>query len=363
VSQERQTLYDHCVRALNRSLQTGAHGLPLIGSGDWNDGMNRVGAEGKGESVWLAWFLYANLENFAALKMDGVSTEMISRWKAHANSLVAAIEKNAWDGQWYRRAFYDDGTPIGSSTSDECKIDSLAQTWAVLSGAGSKDRAKIAMNSVYEHLVKPDHEIILLLTPPFDQTLKDPGYIKGYVPGVRENGGQYTHAGAWVVMATALLGDGKKAYELFSFLNPIHHTGHSSRANRYKLEPYAVAGDVYSEEPNLGRGGWSWYTGAAGWLYRCGIEYILGLQISGDQVSIRPCVPPEWKHFRIRYQYHDSDYIFDIEIDDHVTVQEQKLTLVADGKNHEVFLRFGAAKQPTLENNEMEAPKAGLSEA
>lgn len=312
-----------------------------MGCGDWNDGMNHVGIGGKGESVWLAWFLYVNLQNFAPLAREAGDVERCEAWPKHAKSLIEAVENNAWDGAWYRRAFFDDGTPIGTAKSAECQIDSLAQTWAVISGAGQTERAQTAMHSVYERLVKPDNEMVLLFTPPFDQTPLDPGYIKGYLPGVRENGGQYTHAGSWVVIATALLGDGKKAHELFSFLNPIHHTRHMAEVNRYKIEPYVLAGDVYSESPNTGRGGWSWYTGAAGWMYRAGVEFILGLQISGNELTLKPCVPPDWSQFKIHYRHRSSTYIIHIEIRTTAITEAKKVTLVDDGRLHELNLKFG----------------------
>ncbi len=340
-SRQKATLYEHCARALDHSLKTGAHGLPLMGCGDWNDGMNHVGIGGRGESVWLAWFLYANLKNFAVLANKRGDGDRAKTWLKHADALIESTEKNAWDGKWYRRAYFDDGTPLGTNESNECQIDSLAQTWALLSGAGQPERARIAMQSVYERLVKPDDEMILLFTRPFDLTPLDPGYIKGYLPGVRENGGQYTHAASWVVIATALLGNGQKAFELFSFLNPIHHTNQLAKVNRYKIEPYVLAGDVYSEEPNCGRGGWSWYTGAAGWLYRAGIEYILGFQVSGNELTIKPCVPPDWKQFKIRYQFGASTYVFQIEFKTPATNETKKITLVDDGKKHELELVFG----------------------
>jgi len=340
-SSETASLYQHCARALDYSLKTGAHGLPLMGTGDWNDGMNQVGAKGLGESVWLAWFLHENLQNFAPLAETSGEAERGKIWIQHAKKLIKSIEKNAWDGSWYRRAFYDDGTPLGTVASAECQIDSLAQTWAVISGAGQATRAKKAMRSVYKHLVKEENNMILLFTPPFDQTKLDPGYIKGYLPGVRENGGQYTHAATWVVIATALLGEGKLAHDLFSFLNPIHHSGNQTQVNRYKIEPYVAAADVYSQTPNIGRGGWSWYTGAAGWLYRSGVEYLLGLQVSGNQLTLKPCVPAEWKRFKIQYKHHSSLYIIHIKIEVEKILEAKKIYLVDDGGTHKLNIKFG----------------------
>ncbi|MGE3973535.1 MAG: glucoamylase family protein [Bdellovibrionales bacterium] len=340
VSQQKASLFEHCARALDASLKTGQHGLPLMGSGDWNDGMNHVGMDGKGESVWLAWFLITNLKNFSTLANSRGDLEHQKTWLNHADLLIRSTEQNAWDGSWYRRAYFGDGTPLGTSNSDECQIDSLTQTWAILSEAGQPERAKMAMQSVYERLVKSDDEMILLFTKPFDQTTLDPGYIKGYVPGVRENGGQYTHAASWVVIATALLGDGQRAHDLFSFLNPIHHTKNIARANRYRIEPYVLAGDVYSEGPNTGRGGWSWYTGAAGWMYRAGVEYIIGFQVCENVVTIKPCVPPNWKEFKIQYRHGKSTYTFNIKINTPLITEAKKITLADDGKTHEINLVF-----------------------
>lgn len=335
-SSQTASVFEHCTRALEHSLKTGVHGLPLMGAGDWNDGMNHVGIDGQGESVWLAWFLHVNLQEFSAIARQRGELELATKWSNHAQQLIQSVEKNAWDGEWYRRAYFDDGTPLGSKTNTECKIDSLAQTWSVISGAAQPDRAMKAMSSVFEHLVLSNDQMILLFTPPFDKTDRDPGYIKGYLPGVRENGGQYTHAASWVVIASALLGNGKKAFELFSHLNPIHHTRDLSDVHRYKAEPYVLAGDVYSQEPHLGRGGWSWYTGAAGWMHRAGLEYILGFQVRGNELVLKPCVPPEWKHFRIRYKYGTSLYTIHFDIEENVEPKTEIVKLIDDGKPHEV---------------------------
>jgi cyclic beta-1,2-glucan synthetase len=340
VSRNSSSLYEHCLRALNLSLKTGAHDLPLMGAGDWNDGMNRVGIDGKGESVWLAWFLITNLQNFSKIAGSRSDFTHQNLWRTHAENLKNSIEKNAWDGAWYKRAFFDDGSVLGSSDNTECRIDSIAQSWAVISGAAPKKRATQAMSSVYKYLVKPDEKIILLLTPPFDQMLPSPGYIKGYLPGVRENGGQYTHAAAWVVIASALLGENNRAQQLLSTLNPINHTETLAQVKRYKSEPYVISADVYSEFPHIGRGGWSWYTGAAGWLYRAGLEYILGFSISGSKATIKPCVPLEWRHFRISYHFKSTHYIFNVELGERAIVKAQEFTLVDDGKSHEVKVIF-----------------------
>jgi len=312
-SENRATLFEHCARALDRSLAVGRHGLPLIGAGDWNDGMNRVGHEGQGESVWLGWFLLANLEEFAAIADSREEAERAARWRKSAASLEASLEREAWDGAWYKRAFFDDGTPLGSVKNDECQIDSISQSWAVLSGAGNPERARQAMESVERQLVRRESGILLLFTPPFDRTPKDPGYIKGYVPGIRENGGQYTHAAIWSVAAFAMIGEGDKATDLFKLLNPIHHTSGWADLRRYKVEPYVVAADVYSEPPHEGRGGWTWYTGAAAWLYRAGLESILGFQKRGSALCIDPCIPKHWKRFEIAYRHGDTLYQISVE--------------------------------------------------
>ena len=312
VSHNTASLFEHCARALDKSLATGRHGLPLMGAGDWNDGMNRVGCEGKGESVWLAWFLYTNLVDFTALAERRGDTESAERWHEHAKKLQHSIESEAWDGKWYRRAYFDDGTPLGTASADECRIDSLTQTWAVISGAARKERAEMAMDSVEQELVDTAHQMIRLFTPPFDKTSLDPGYIKGYLPGVRENGGQYTHAAVWCVIAQAMLGRGDRAYRLFKYLNPIDHGNSPTSIERYKVEPYVLAADVYSVEPYVGRGGWTWYTGSAGWMYRAGMEFILGLRLAGDELIIDPCIPSTWTEFSIRYEHEKT--IFHIEV-------------------------------------------------
>ncbi|OLD65682.1 MAG: hypothetical protein AUI47_01570 [Acidobacteria bacterium 13_1_40CM_2_68_5] len=312
-SVERATLFEHCARALDRSLDAGSHGLPLIGAGDWNDGMNRVGHQGRGESVWLGWFLLANLEEFARMADRRSESERAARWRMRAASLLASLEREGWDGKWYRRAFFDDGTPLGSATNDECRIDSIAQSWAVLSGAGSSERARQAMESTERLLVRRYDRLLPLLSPPFDRTPLDPGYIKGYPPGIRENGGQYTHAAIWSVMAFAGLGEGDKATDLFGLLNPIHHASSRADVDLYKVEPYAVAADIYSEPPHVGRGGWTWYTGAAGWLHRAGLEWILGFRKRGSTLSIDPCIPRFWKDFQITYRHGRTLYRFTVE--------------------------------------------------
>jgi len=302
------TLYEHCARALDASLETGLHGLPLIGSGDWNDGMNRVGREGRGESVWLGWFLHMTMTRFAAVaewRGDGARME---RWRAFLTGLEGALEEHGWDGDWYRRAFFDDGTPLGSVANPECRIDSIAQSWGVISKAARPGRGEQAMKAVEQYLVKRGDGLVLLFTPPFDHWEVDPGYIKGYLPGVRENGGQYTHAALWSVLAFAELGDGDKAAELFSILNPINHASTRAGIHRYKVEPYVSVADVYAEAPHLGRGGWTWYTGSAGWMYRAGIEWILGFRMRGATLYLDPCIPRDWPGYEISFRYHSARY-------------------------------------------------------
>ena len=302
------SLYEHCVRALDSSLAIGAHGLPLFGAGDWNDGMNRVGAAGRGESVWLGWFLHAALLKFAPIAERRGESATAAVWRKHAFALQQAIEREAWDGDWYRRGYFDDGTPLGSVASDECRIDSIAQSWAVISGAAGHDRAIKAMSAVNSQLVSRSDGLVQLFTPPFDRTRHDPGYIKAYPPGIRENGGQYTHAAMWSTLAFALLGDGDRAGELFSILNPINHSSTRAGIHRYKVEPYVVCADVYSSPQHVGRGGWTWYTGSAGWMYRTAVEGILGIHLRGRRLSINPCIPRGWTGFEITYKYGSSRY-------------------------------------------------------
>lgn len=302
------TFFEHCARGLDASLAIGEHGLPLIGTGDWNDGMNRVGEQGRGESVWLGWFLHATLSSFAAVAKVRNEPARAARWLAHAAALLESLEREGWDGAWYRRGYFDDGTPYGSAVSDECRIDSIAQSWSVICGAADPARAAQAMAAVDEQLIRRNEGLALLFTPPFDQTPLDPGYVKGYPPGLRENGGQYTHAAAWSVIAFAKLGQGDKAAELFSLLNPINHTSTRTGLLRYKVEPYAVAADVYSVPPHVGRGGWTWYTGSAGWMYRAGIEGILGFRRQADRLLLSPCIPKQWPRFEIVFKYASARY-------------------------------------------------------
>ena len=312
VSGQSGTLYEHCVRAIERSLVMGQHGLPLIGACDWNDGMNRIGHLGRGESVWLGWFLSKLLLDFAPIAKGRGDGARATRWRVERERMGAMLEQ-AWDGDWYRRAYFDDGRPLGSAQEQECRIDALSQSWAVLSGIAPRERAEKAMDAVRVQLVRRDAGLIQLLTPPFDQTPLDPGYIKGYVPGVRENGGQYTHAALWTVMAIAQLGGGDEAVELFHMLNPINHTRTPADVERYRVEPYVVAADVYTHPAHMGRGGWTWYTGSAAWMYRLGLESILGLRRRGGIFSVAPCIPRSWSGFVVRWRYGRSHYEITVE--------------------------------------------------
>jgi len=312
-STETASVYEHCARAIDVSLSLGPHGLPLIGGGDWNDGMDRVGRLGRGESVWLGWFLHTLLEDFADVAVAREDYERAARWLQVRTELLVALERDGWDGEWYRRAYFDDGTPLGSASGTECRIDAIAQSWAVLSGAAQPERAAAAMASVDRHLVKRDDGLVLLLTPPFDRTAADPGYIQGYLPGVRENGGQYTHAAAWTVIAFAELGQGDRAGELFALLNPIRLTSTRAGMHRYKVEPYVMAADVYSVPPHVGRGGWTWYTGSAGWMYRAAVEWILGVRVRGDGLHVDPCIPRAWPTFAVRLRRAGTTYQIEVQ--------------------------------------------------
>src|SRR5678816_2865157 len=352
VSDTTGSLYEHCVRAIERACTVGDHGLPLIGAGDWNDGMNRVGLHGKGESVWLAWFLAATLRAFAVYA-DARGDANAARWRGRADDYAMAVERAAWDGAWYRRAFYDDGTPLGTSADDECRIDAIAQSWAVLSGAGDPERARTAMRSVNELLIHDDVGLLLLLAPPFDRSTRDPGYIKGYLPGIRENGAQYTHAALWTVLATARLADGDRAAELMRMLNPLSRTHTPAEVRRYMVEPYVVAGDVYAAPGHAGRGGWSWYTGAASWSYRVALEGILGFDKRGDRLRLNPCIPTAWPGFALEYRYGESVYaitvsnprsvsggVASISVDG-VAATEPWISLIDDGARHIVTIVLG----------------------
>ncbi len=347
------TLYEHCVRAIERGLKFGIHGLPLIGSCDWNDGMDKVGEHGKGESVWLAFFLYEVLTRFAELAKTRGDPAFAERCIGEAGRLQKNIEANAWDGKWYRRAYFDDGTPLGSSANAECQIDSISQSWSVLSEAGEAGRTREAMNEVDGRLVRRESSLIQLLTPPFDKSALNPGYIKGYVPGVRENGGQYTHAAVWTAMAFAKMGDAERAWELTRMINPINHSDNAAHAALYKAEPYVMAADVYAVAPHVGRGGWTWYTGSAGWMYRLLVESLLGVHLESNTLTVKPCLPAAWQ--RCSLAYHHGNTIYRIAIS-HDAAQEDAQTmqvddivqadgiirLVDDGAEHHVDIRYRA---------------------
>jgi cyclic beta-1,2-glucan synthetase len=353
-------VYQHCVDALEHCLPTGAHGLPLMGAGDWNDGMNRVGTGGKGESVWLAWFLHKALTDFAKLAEDRGDRERARRWRDHAHGLAESVERNGWDGAWYRRAFFDDGTPLGSATNDECRIDSIAQSWAIISGAASPQRSDVAMAEVENSLLRRREKLALLFTPSFDNSMLDPGYIKGYPPGIRENGGQYTHAAIWLVVAEAMRGNGRRAAELFAMLNPINHAITDEDVARYKVEPYVVAADVYSANGHVGRGGWTWYTGSAGWLYRAGIEWILGLRREGSNLRIDPSIPTGWPGFSATMRYGAARYeikvdnrggtgrlVTQLSLDGHqLPVDPPVVAMIDDGRVHHVDAVLGKQHEP-----------------
>lgn len=345
-SSEKSSVYEHCIRAIERSLKFGDHNLPLMGSGDWNDGMSTVGNKGNGESVWVGWFLYTILKKFIPLCQYKKDIEKAEKYRDAALQILRAIEENAWDGEWYRRAYFDDGTPLGSATNTECRIDSLCQSWAVISGGGDPDRIIKAMSAVDDYLIKREEGLIMLLTPPFDNGKLKPGYIKGYVPGVRENGGQYTHAAVWVISAFAKMGLGDKSHELFNLINPINHTLNQMQCDKYKVEPYVMPADVYSVEPHTGRGGWTWYTGTSSWMYKVGLEDILGFKKQGNTLKIMPCIPADWDQYSITYRYEETPYQITVHNPegkntgvtkvtmDGKMINDGSITLINDGQEH-----------------------------
>ena len=350
-SDQSATLYEHCVKAIENGLRFGVNGLPLIGSGDWNDGMDKVGQHGRGESVWLGFFLYDILNRFvevATLKGDDAFAE---KCRQQAELLRNNIHAHAWDGKWWRRAYFDDGTPLGSQENDECKIDSIAQSWSVLSKASDGERSMMAMNSASQHLINKEDQIIQLFNPPFDKSALNPGYIKGYVPGVRENGGQYTHAAIWLVMAYAAMGDKQKTWELLQMINPVNHGNSPDGIEQYKVEPYVIAADVYRVEGYRGRGGWTWYTGSAGWMYQLILEFFIGLKRKGNTLSFLPCLPPDWPSVRVRYRFEQTYYNIEMIQEQSASVirmnvdgqdtGENVIMLQNDGNDHEVKVYVG----------------------
>ncbi|MCI2807653.1 GH36-type glycosyl hydrolase domain-containing protein [Eoetvoesiella caeni] len=355
VSATTGSLYEHCARAIDCSLTRGRNGLPLMGGGDWNDGMNRVGHEGKGESVWLGWFTCNTIARFSDLARARADQKHVDTWTAYAGAMQKALEKKAWDGAWYRRAYFDDGSALGSASNRECRIDSIAQSWSVLSGVADPARQSRAMKSVEQYLVRQGDNQVLLFTPPFDNTTRDPGYIKGYLPGIRENGGQYTHAAVWCMMAYAALGDGNRAGEMFKMLNPVNHASSRAGVHVYKVEPYVVSADIYASPSHRRRGGWTWYTGSAGWLYRAGIEAMLGFRKRGGRLQIAPCIPQDWRNYRLTYRHGaNTRYVITVE-NPHgvaagvacVELDGKKLSdfagipLVDDGFTHRVHVIMG----------------------
>jgi cellobiose phosphorylase len=354
-SGEQGTLYDHCVRAIRNGLRFGEHGLPLIGSCDWNDGMDKVGEHGKGESVWLAFFLCEVLKRFAEVADLRHDEAFAAECREQARRIAANVEQNAWDGEWYRRAYFDDGTPLGSHTNEECQIDSISQSWGVLSGAADPVRVRGAMEQVNQRLVRRDSGIIQLLDPPFDKAGPNPGYIRGYVPGVRENGGQYTHAAIWTAMAFARLGDTERAWELARMINPVLHASTPEKSTRYKVEPYVVTADVYAVPPHVGRGGWSWYTGSSGWMYRLLVESLLGLTRTATTLTLEPRLPQTWSGFSLAYRYQNTSYQIRVSRGDSAAPQ-----LTVDGvQRHDMAIELsdsGGVRQV-----ELLLPQAGLN--
>ncbi len=332
VSNTNVSVLEHCLLTIDRSLKVGKHNLPLMGCGDWNDGMNRVGIHGAGESVWMGWFLYKTIKDFLPVMKEAQEPKRYQAYEAHLKILTDALDSNGWDGDWYRRAYFDNGEPLGSSQNSECRIDSIAQSWAVLSEAAPLGRARQAMAAVDEYLIDQSDGLIKLFAPPFDKSANDPGYIKGYLPGVRENGGQYTHAAIWTVMAIAKLGNGNRASELYALLNPINHTSTVAGLHKYKVEPYVIAADIYGMSPHLGRGGWTWYTGSASWMYRAGLESILGFQIiGGNKLRMKPCIPTHWNGYQIKYRFKSATYLIEVKNPFGVSISSEPIITI-DGK-------------------------------
>jgi len=346
VSIDQATIFEHCRRAIEKGTAYGPHGLPLIGTCDWNDGLSSVGDKGKGESVWLAWFLVDVLKKFAKVCAGRGEQELASRYRDRVDRLRSAVELTAWDGEWYLRAFFDNGMPLGSRQNEEARIDSMAQSWSVISGAGNRDRAAVAMRSVEELLIREKEKLVLLYTPPFDKSSPNPGYIMGYPPGVRENGGQYTHAALWVAMAFARMGDGDRAVKVLQMLNPIEHSRTPEDCATYRTEPYVAAADVYSLQSQPGRGGWTWYTGSAGWMYRVWLEEVLGFKLRAGRLSIEPVIPENWPGYAMTFRYGRTEYR--IEVENGGERSEQEIQLVDDGESHAIHVYAGVPTSWTL---------------
>ncbi|MCM2532713.1 NdvB [Neobacillus pocheonensis] len=360
VSEKTGSILEHCLRTIHHALKFGEHGIPLMGIGDWNDGMSRIGAKGDGESVWLGWFLLDILKRFTRLKEGIIPFDAIEQFEQVAREMERNLNHHAWDGSWFRRAFTDTGTWIGTNKGKECQIDAIAQSWSIISQGTSIDRQSRAMFSFDRELVDRDLNLARLLTKPFNETKPSPGYIQGYPPGIRENGGQYTHGVIWGIVAWAMLERHDKAFELFSMLNPINHTRTFRDVQTYENEPYVMSADVYTANPHQGRAGWSWYTGAAGWMYQAGLEYILGVKLQGDQLYIQPCLPSDWKSFNIDYKYGKTRYSLVIyctqeygiplkwTVDGKDAGNQPYLTLVDDGQVHQVEVHLGLQRSSTV---------------
>ena len=350
-TKEQESIYKHCIRAIEKSLNFGENGLPKIGSGDWNDGFSTVGNKGKGESVWLGFFLYTVLDNFIPICEEKEDIELAKKYEEIKRNLKRALNTKGWDGRWYKRAFMDDGNILGSMQNDECRIDSIAQSWSVISNAGENDKKYIAMESLENHLVDKENGIIKLLDPPFEKSKLEPGYIKAYLPGVRENGGQYTHAAIWVIIAESLLGFGDKALELYRMINPIEHSRTKDASRKYKVEPYVIPADIYGASNLAGRGGWTWYTGSSSWYYKAGIEYILGLKIQNGYMKIDPCIPKDWKEYQIQYKWNDSIYNIKVKNPDGKNGKNEGVTkVILDGNEVENNIKLdGNRKVYTVE--------------
>jgi cyclic beta-1,2-glucan synthetase len=377
VSAESESLWEHCCRALDLGWRLGPHGLPLIGSGDWNDGLNRVGVEGRGESAWLGWFQHVVLEQFARLA-DGREPALASKWRERAAQLASTMEQVGWDGEWYLRGFFDDGSPLGSHANTEARIDSLPQSWAAISGAGDPARTRRALESADRNLVRETEKLVLLFTPPFDHSQPHPGYIMGYPPGIRENGGQYTHGSAWLAMAWARLGEGSHAVRLLNMMNSVEHCRNREAVELYRGEPYVAAADVYSAPGRQGQCGWTWYTGSAGWLYRIWIEEVLGFQLRGTRLFLRPVLPAEWPGYEITYSYRSAIYRIRVcqEPTGHHTMELDGAPVLAgfieladDGRTHDLVVRIvpglahlkqlGAGLAPVAEAEKLQPEPAG----